>query len=247
MRHSRKWPALAGDPARAGMLHALMDGRALTATELARVAGITPQTASGHLARLTVGRPDRGRKAGPPPLSPAGVARGRAHAGKHHAGRRRRRNRSEGRPLSARAMRRLRAGPHLLRSSRRPSRRRACRRDGDARPDRMGQPMPASSPSSGIAMFDGSASTSTAQRQTQSPHAVPPLPRLERTPPASGRRGRRGACARIVSATAGSSASTARAPSTITAKGQRKFREDLFGNRCRPERPRPRYSTFSFG
>src|SRR3546814_14452727 len=35
------------------MLMALMDGRALTATELARVAGITPQTASGHLAQLT--------------------------------------------------------------------------------------------------------------------------------------------------------------------------------------------------
>lgn len=47
--------ALAGDPARAGMLHALMDGRALTATELARVAGVTPQTASGHLARLSAG------------------------------------------------------------------------------------------------------------------------------------------------------------------------------------------------
>lgn len=44
---------LAGDPARAVMLHALMDGRALTATELASVAGVTPQTASGHLARLT--------------------------------------------------------------------------------------------------------------------------------------------------------------------------------------------------
>jgi len=44
--------ALAGDPARAAMLHALMDGRALTASELARVAGITPQTASGHLARM---------------------------------------------------------------------------------------------------------------------------------------------------------------------------------------------------
>ena len=43
---------LAGDPARAGMLHALMDGRALTASELARVAGVTPQTASGHLARM---------------------------------------------------------------------------------------------------------------------------------------------------------------------------------------------------
>ena len=45
--------ALAGDPGRAGMLHALMDGRALTATELARVAGIAPQTASGHLGRMT--------------------------------------------------------------------------------------------------------------------------------------------------------------------------------------------------
>ena len=44
--------ALAGDPARAGMLHALMDGRALTATELAYVAGITPQTASSHLSRM---------------------------------------------------------------------------------------------------------------------------------------------------------------------------------------------------
>jgi len=45
--------ALSGDPARACMLHALMDGRALTATELARAAGVTPQTASGHLSRMT--------------------------------------------------------------------------------------------------------------------------------------------------------------------------------------------------
>jgi DNA-binding transcriptional ArsR family regulator len=45
--------ALAGDIARAEMLRALMDGRALTASELAHVAGITPQTASGHLARMT--------------------------------------------------------------------------------------------------------------------------------------------------------------------------------------------------
>lgn len=45
--------ALVGDPARASMLHALLDGRALTATELACVAGVTPQTASGHLAGLT--------------------------------------------------------------------------------------------------------------------------------------------------------------------------------------------------
>ena len=45
--------ALSGDPARASMLHALMDGRALTATELTRAAGITPQSASSHLARMT--------------------------------------------------------------------------------------------------------------------------------------------------------------------------------------------------
>jgi DNA-binding transcriptional ArsR family regulator len=42
-----------GQPPRAAMLEALMDGRALTATELASVAGIMPQTASTHLARLT--------------------------------------------------------------------------------------------------------------------------------------------------------------------------------------------------
>lgn len=44
--------ALIGDPARANMLAALMSGRALTAGELAREAGVTAQTASGHLARL---------------------------------------------------------------------------------------------------------------------------------------------------------------------------------------------------
>lgn len=44
--------ALVGDPARAAMLWALMDGRALSAGELACAAGVTPQTASGHLAQL---------------------------------------------------------------------------------------------------------------------------------------------------------------------------------------------------
>jgi DNA-binding transcriptional ArsR family regulator len=44
--------SLIGDPGRANMLDALMDGRALTAKELADHAAITPQTASGHLARL---------------------------------------------------------------------------------------------------------------------------------------------------------------------------------------------------
>ena len=46
---------LAGEPARAAMLVALMDGRALTAGELARVAGVTPATASGHLGMLSAG------------------------------------------------------------------------------------------------------------------------------------------------------------------------------------------------
>jgi len=45
--------ALVGDPARANMLTALMDGRALTATELAQEAGVAPPTASGHLAKLS--------------------------------------------------------------------------------------------------------------------------------------------------------------------------------------------------
>jgi DNA-binding transcriptional ArsR family regulator len=45
--------ALLGDPARARILSALLDGRALTAKELAFAAHIAPQTASGHLARLT--------------------------------------------------------------------------------------------------------------------------------------------------------------------------------------------------
>lgn len=46
---------LMGDPARANMLQALMDGRALTAKELSWLAGVAPQTGSGHLARLMQG------------------------------------------------------------------------------------------------------------------------------------------------------------------------------------------------
>jgi DNA-binding transcriptional ArsR family regulator len=47
--------ALAGDPARANMLAALLSGKALTATELAGEAGVTAQTASSHLAKLASG------------------------------------------------------------------------------------------------------------------------------------------------------------------------------------------------
>jgi DNA-binding transcriptional ArsR family regulator len=45
--------ALIGDRARADMLSALMSGKALTATELAQAAGVTKQTASAHLAKLS--------------------------------------------------------------------------------------------------------------------------------------------------------------------------------------------------
>jgi DNA-binding transcriptional ArsR family regulator len=47
--------ALVGDPARANMLAALLDGRAFTASELAHFAHVTPQTASAHLAKLVGG------------------------------------------------------------------------------------------------------------------------------------------------------------------------------------------------
>ena len=45
--------ALVGDPARATMVSALVDGRDMTASELAAAARVTPQTASTHLAKLT--------------------------------------------------------------------------------------------------------------------------------------------------------------------------------------------------
>src|SRR5689334_21463006 len=48
--------ALVGDPARTNMLVALLGGRALTATELAYAAGVSPPTASGHLGKLSAAR-----------------------------------------------------------------------------------------------------------------------------------------------------------------------------------------------
>lgn len=53
--HVAKIAALIGDPARANILKALMDGRARTAKELAHIAGVSPQTTSGHLAKLSDG------------------------------------------------------------------------------------------------------------------------------------------------------------------------------------------------
>jgi DNA-binding transcriptional ArsR family regulator len=48
--------ALIGDPGRSNMLAALLGGEALTATELAKAAGISRPAASEHLAKLTEGR-----------------------------------------------------------------------------------------------------------------------------------------------------------------------------------------------
>lgn len=56
--------ALLGDPARANIVTALSGGQALTAGELAREAGVTPQTASSHLAKLSAGGLVEGRKQG---------------------------------------------------------------------------------------------------------------------------------------------------------------------------------------
>ena len=44
---------LIGEPARAAVLMALIDGRALAASTLAHEAGVAPSTISGHLGRLT--------------------------------------------------------------------------------------------------------------------------------------------------------------------------------------------------
>lgn len=56
--------SLIGNPARANVLIALMDGRALTATELAFAARVSTQTSSGYLAQLTDAGLLRRRKQG---------------------------------------------------------------------------------------------------------------------------------------------------------------------------------------
>jgi DNA-binding transcriptional ArsR family regulator len=56
--------SLIGDPARAIMLTQLMSGKALTASELAKQAGITVQTTSSHLMKLQAAALLRQRKQG---------------------------------------------------------------------------------------------------------------------------------------------------------------------------------------
>ena len=125
--------ALVGDPARASILCALLGGRALTATELAHAAGVSPQTTSGHLgklhaARLLVlmkqGRHRYYRLAGP---------QVGADAGRHHDCRA---ERAAALSAEVQARRRDAARPHLLRSFRRHARRRPRRSHGRARAGR---------------------------------------------------------------------------------------------------------------
>ena len=80
--------ALVGNPARANILIALMDGRALTAGELAYVAGVSPQTASEHLARLIGANLLSLTKQGPAFLLPAQLGEDRAHDREHYGRRR---------------------------------------------------------------------------------------------------------------------------------------------------------------
>lgn len=56
--------ALIGDPGRAAMLLALLDGRDLAASELASVAGMTPQAATAHFKKLVAAGLLVGRSAG---------------------------------------------------------------------------------------------------------------------------------------------------------------------------------------
>jgi DNA-binding transcriptional ArsR family regulator len=56
--------SLLGDPARVNMMIALLGGRAWTAGELADAAGVSPQTASSHLARLVAANMVRVEKQG---------------------------------------------------------------------------------------------------------------------------------------------------------------------------------------
>ncbi len=134
--------ALLGDPARAAMLSVLMDGRALTAAELARAAGVTPQTASGHLGQLAEAgllavarQAATATTASPPRAWPDAGGRDGGGGGRdagpacHPPS-----LRPAGFPPASRPPgRRLARGPDLLRPPRRPSRRRDGGLPGGAR------------------------------------------------------------------------------------------------------------------
>lgn len=116
---------LMGDPGRANILSILMDGRALTASELAAVAGVTAQTASSHLAKLVERELLTVEKRGP--RRSAGNATCRPDARRPYE---RRSDRSAQVSTTVENRQRDAASANLLRSSSRGAWRRAYRRDG---------------------------------------------------------------------------------------------------------------------
>ena len=80
---------LVGDLARANILSALMDNRALTAGELAHAARVSPQTTSSHLAKLTNAKLLQATQARTTSLLSVGIAAGGANARNGHGGGRR--------------------------------------------------------------------------------------------------------------------------------------------------------------
>ena len=187
--------ALVGDPARACMLTAMMDGRALTAAELAKAANVAPQTASGHLGRmsaaglLSVQKQGRHRYHR---LADAGVAR-----------------MIEGIMAVAEGGRAMAAAGRIPSPGPRDQKMRAARTCYDHLAGRLGvgitealvgRGMLELSDDGGALTADGASLLGSLGAELPVPRpgrpsarVLPPLPRLERAPPTRGRGGRRGA------------------------------------------------------
>lgn len=227
--------ALVGDPARAHILAALLDGRALTAGEprLCRKRVAPDRERASREARR--GSPRRGRPPGPASVLPPRRRRRRADARKHHGGCRRRPAalppRFEGGCGDA-------DGADLLRPFGRPARRRPRRcadgprsrrsRRGRRRGDRGGGGLPRGASASCSPGRSGPGVRSVAPAST-GPSAV----RI--SPGESARRSRRAA-----SISAGSSGGATAARSRSRARASR---ASSSGSACVSERRRRRYGT----
>ncbi len=162
--------ALMGDPARASMLSLLMDGRAHTASDLAHNAGITAQTASGHLSRMVEANLLAARAEGRNRfyrLASSEVAHAieslMALAGTRAP------PASKSRGVAARSRSPLL--PHLLRPSRRPGRHRRHRFADPARPSRtQGSARLAAHAVGRVVLRAGWASISAPARKASSRH-----------------------------------------------------------------------------
>ena len=211
---------LIGDPARAEMLTALLADRALTATELAGIAGVTKQTASAHLAKLVDAGLLERRDAGSASLLPT---------------RRRATSRSCSRALMGVAFRTGVAAPparparagaaegaRLLRPSRRRARRRRLRRPDRARRARRRGRQPL--PHQRRRRLAGGVRHRSGACRAPAPHLLPAVPRLGRASPSSRRRARRRAPRPLLRAALGRSAPRTRASSSSRAAAEQTLR-----------------------